>query len=159
MAEKVPMTKQGYQALKEKLKRMKTGERRAIVEEIERARGYGDLSENAEYHAAKEKQGILEAQIREIEDKLARAEVIDISTLSGDRVVFGATVTLYDVDNGEETTYQIVGDDEANYELKKISLNSPIAKAVLGKYLDDEVEVKTPGGVRRFEVVDVKYLP
>jgi transcription elongation factor GreA len=154
---RVPMTTQGYQRLVDELKRLKTVERPKNVREIEEARGHGDLSENAEFHAAKERQSLLEVQIREIEDKLARAQVIDVSSLSGDRVVFGATVTLTDVDSGEELVYQIVGDHEAQPKNGKISISSPIARALIGRSEGDEVEVRIPTGVRKFEIVRVEF--
>jgi transcription elongation factor GreA len=151
------MTGQGYQRLMEELKRLKTVERPKNVREIEEARGHGDLSENAEFHAAKERQSLLDVQIREIEDKLARAQVIDIAALSGDKVVFGATVSLSDQDTGEELVYQIVGDHEAEPKNGKISISSPIARALIGKCEGDEAEVRTPTGVRSFEILRVAF--
>ena len=154
---RVPMTNPGYQSLMEELKRLKTVERPKNVQEIEEARGHGDLSENAEFHAAKERQSLLDVQIRDIEDKLARAQVIDISTLSGDKVVFGATVTLSDQNTGEELIYQIVGDHEARPKNGKISVSSPIARGLIGKCEGDEAEVRTPTGVRSFEILRVEF--
>ena len=154
---RVPMTNQGYQSLMEELKRLKTVERPKNVHEIEEARGHGDLSENAEFHAAKERQSLLDVQIRDIEDKLARAQVIDISALSGEKVVFGATVTLSDQNTGEELVYQIVGDHEAQPKNGKISVSSPIARGLIGKCEGDETEVRTPTGVRSFEILRVEF--
>jgi transcription elongation factor GreA len=154
---KVPMTNQGHQSLMEELRRLKTVERPKNVQEIEEARGHGDLSENAEFHAAKERQSLLDVQIRDIEDRLARAQVIDVSTLSGDKVVFGATVTLSDQDSGEELVYQIVGDHEAEPKNGKVSISSPIARGLIGKCEGDEAEVRTPTGVRTFEILRVEF--
>jgi len=154
----VPMTTRGYQVLVEELKRLKSVERPKNVREIEEARGHGDLSENAEFHAAKERQSLLDVQIREIEDKLARAQVIDVSKLSGDRVVFGATVSLVDGDTGDKVIYQIVGDHEAEPKNGKISISSPVARALIGKNEGDEVQVRTPTGVRSFEILTVEYI-
>ena len=155
---RVPMTSQGYQRLMEELKRLKAVERPKLVREIEEARGHGDLSENAEFHAAKERQSLLDVQIREIEDRLARAQVIEVSKLSGDRIVFGATVSLADGDTGEKVVYQIVGDHEAEPKNGKISISSPVARALIGKSEGDEVQVHTPTGVRSFEILSVEYI-
>ena len=155
---RVPMTGRGYQSLMEELKRLKGVERPKIVREIEEARGHGDLSENAEFHAAKERQSLLDVQIREIEDRLARAQVIEISKLSGDKVVFGATVSLADGDTGDKVVYQIVGDHEAEPKNGKISISSPVARALIGKSEGDEVQVHTPTGVRSFEISSVAYI-
>jgi transcription elongation factor GreA len=154
---RVPMTQQGYQRLTEELKRLKAVERPKNVREIEEARGHGDLSENAEFHAAKERQSLLDVQIRDIEDKLARSQVIEISKLSGDKVVFGATVTLSDEDSGEKVMYQIVGDHEAEPKNGKISISSPIARALIGKTEGDEVQVRTPTGVRNFSILSLEF--
>ena len=154
----VPMTNKGYQFLMEELKRLKTGERPKNIREIEEARGHGDLSENAEFHAAKERQSMLDVQIREVEDKLARAQVIDVSKLSGDKVVFGATVSLADGDTGDKVVYQIVGDHEAEPKNGKISISSPIARALIGRSEGDEVQVRTPTGVRSFDILSVDYF-
>jgi len=154
----VPMTSKGYQFLVDELKRLKSVERPKNMREIEEARGHGDLSENAEFHAAKERQSLLDVQIRETEDKLARAQVIEISKLSGDKVVFGATVALTDGDTGDKVIYQIVGDHEAEPKNGKISISSPIARALIGKREGDEVEVRTPTGVRSFEILSVEYV-
>jgi len=142
----------------EELKRLKSVERPKNVREIEEARGHGDLSENAEFHAAKERQSLLDVQIRDIEDKVARAQVIDVSKLSGDRVVFGATVSLVDGDTGDKVIYQIVGDHEAEPKNGKISISSPVARALIGKSEGDEVQVRTPTGVRSFEILTVEYI-
>lgn len=155
---RVPMTNRGYQRLAEELKRLKGVERPKIVHEIEEARDHGDLSENAEFHAAKERQSLLDVQIREIEDKLARAQVIDISKLSGDKVVFGATVSLADNDTGENVVYKIVGDHEAEPKNGKISISSPIARALIGKSEGDEVQVRTPTGIRNLEILGLDFL-
>jgi len=155
---RVPMTSRGYQVLMEELKRLKSVERPKNLREIEEARGHGDLSENAEFHAAKERQSLLDVQIREIEDKLARAQVIDVSQLSGDRVVFGATVSLSDSDTGGKVVYQIVGDHEAEPKNGKISISSPVARALIGKSEGDEVQVRTPTGVRLLEILSVEYI-
>jgi transcription elongation factor GreA len=154
----VPMTSRGYQWLMEELKRLKSVERPKNVREIEEARDHGDLSENAEFHAAKERQSLLDLQIRDIEDKLARAQVIEVAKLSGDRVVFGATVSLADGDTGDKMVYQIVGDHEAEPKNGKISISSPVARALIGKSEGDEVQVRTPTGVRSFEILSVEYI-
>lgn len=155
---RVPMTNQGYQRLTEELKRLKSVERPKLVLEIEEARGHGDLSENAEFHAAKDRQSLLDVQIREIEDKLARAQVIDVSKLSGDKVVFGATVSLADNDTGDKVVYQIVGDHEAEPKNGKISISSPIARALIGKSEGDEVQVRTPTGIRNLEILRLDFV-
>jgi transcription elongation factor GreA len=154
----VPMTTKGHQRLLEELKRLKTVERPKNMNDIEEARGHGDLSENAEFHAAKERQSLLDVQIRETEDKLARAQVIDVSKLSGDKVVFGATVSLADSDTGDKVIYQIVGDHEAEPKNGKISISSPVARALIGKNEGDEVQVRTPTGVRTLEILSVEYI-
>ena len=152
-----PMTMMGKQRLVETLRRLKSVERPKIIQEIETAREHGDISENAEFHAAKEKQSLVAAQIVDIEDTLSRAQVIDISKLSGDKVVFGATVTLADGDSGDELAYQIVGDHEAEPKNGKISVSSPIARSLIGKSVGDEVQVRIPTGVRNFEILDVNF--
>lgn len=154
---KIPMTKHGHQQLKEELDRLKKVERHKVIDEIETARAHGDLSENAEYHAAKERQGFVEGRIQELQGKISNAEVIDPTTMSGDRVVFGATVTIYDFGTDEESTYQIVGDDEADIKEDKISFSSPIARSIIGKRVGDEVQLKTPGGQKEIEIVDVEF--
>lgn len=151
------MTKKGYEELKEKLRKMKVVDRQEIIKEVQTAAAHGDLSENAEYDAAKEKQGFIEAKIQEFEKKLATARIIDTSTLSSDKVVFGATVVLEDEDKGGEVTYQIVGVDEADLDLGKISISSPIARALIGKEEGDDVEVKTPGGLRCYSIVEIRF--
>jgi transcription elongation factor GreA len=155
--EKFPMLAEGYAALQRQLKQLKEVERPENVEAIEEARAHGDLSENAEYHAAKERQGQIEAQIAEIEDKLARAHVIDPTTLSGDRVVFGATVDLVDEDD-RKITYQIVGETEADAKRGRISYNSPLGRALIGRRVDEEVEVVTPSGDRSYLIERVRFI-
>lgn len=154
--DKVPMTPEGHAALKQELTHLKTVERPKISKEIGVAREHGDLRENAEYHAAKDKQGLVEARIAELEDKIARAEVIDTSRLGGSRVAFGAWVTLAD-DSGAEVTYRIVGADESDLEQGTISVTSPMARAVINREVGDEVKVNAPGGVRTYEVVDIRW--
>jgi len=153
---KIPMTPRGLQKLKTELRECKA-ERPRLAEVILEARELGDLSENAEYHAAKEKQGFLEGRIRDLESKIAQSEVIDPSRLKGNRVVFGATVALTDSDSGEESTYMIVGDDEADVKEGKISINSPVARALLNHVEGDEVQVKVPTGVRVYEICSVSF--
>ncbi len=156
--ERVPMTPDGKRRMKQELDHLKSVERPAIVREIEVARAHGDLSENAEYQYAKDKQGLIEAQIKDYESRLSRAEVIDPSKLSGDRVMFGATVTLFDLETEKEERYQIVGNYEASWEKGLISIESAIARAMINRSQGDEVRVKTPNGLRRFEIVDVEYV-
>ena len=157
MAERIPMTPQGYAKLQEDLRRYKTEERRKIVQEIEAARAHGDISENAEFHAAKERQSHIEGRILELEDKLARAQVIDSTGLSGDAVRFGATVVVVDVETGEEIEYTLVGEDESDVSRGLISVTSPVARALLGKRLDDSVKVRVPRGTREFEIRDIRF--
>ena len=152
------MTAEGYQALDEELKRLKTRERPNAIAAIAEARTHGDLSENAEYHAAKERQGWIEGRIAEIEDRIARAQIIDVSRLSGDQVKFGATVSLVDEDTEEQARYQIVGEHEADVRAGKVSIASPIARAMIGKEKGDVVEVNTPGGVKAYEIVKVEWV-
>ncbi|PPE70836.1 transcription elongation factor GreA [Caldimonas thermodepolymerans] len=155
----IPLTKRGAEKLKEELHRLKTIERPAVINAIAEARAQGDLSENAEYDAAKDKQGFIEGRIQEIEGKLAAAQIIDPSTLdAGGRVVFGATVDLEEEETGEAVTYQIVGDDEADLKQGLISVSSPIARALIGKEVGDVAEVQAPGGIKRYEVVNVRYI-
>ncbi len=156
--DKVPMTITGFDALEAELQRRKTVERPRIIQAIAEAREHGDLSENAEYHAAKEQQGLNEAKVAEIEDMLARADVIDVSKLSGANVKFGATVSLVDEDTEEEVRYQIVGETEADVKEGKISITSPIARALIGKESGDSVEVSTPGGGKVYEVLKVQFV-
>jgi len=152
------MTGEGYQALDEELKRLKTLERPTVIAAIAEARLHGDLSENAEYHAAKDRQGWIEGRIAEIEDKIARAQIIDVSKLSGDQVKFGATVSVVDEDTEESARYQIVGEHEADVRSGKISIASPIARAMIGKESGDVVEVNTPGGVKAYEIVKIEWV-
>ncbi|KCZ45675.1 MULTISPECIES: transcription elongation factor GreA [unclassified Hyphomonas] len=156
--ERIPMTAEGHAALQAELKNLKSVERPNIIAAIAEARAHGDLSENAEYHAAKEKQSFIEGRISELDDKLARADVIDVSKLTGGKIRFGATVSLIDVDSEEESSYKIVGDDEANVKEGKISISSPIARALIGKEEGDEAEVAAPAGARAYEIVKVEYL-
>ena len=151
------MTAEGYRALDDQLKQLKSVERPSVIAAISEAREHGDLSENAEYHAAKERQGWIEGQIAEIEDKISRAQVIDVSKLSGDQVKFGATVTVVDEDTEEEGTYQIVGEHEADVKAGKISIASPIARSMISKEVGDVVEVNTPGGVKAYEILKVEW--
>jgi transcription elongation factor GreA len=155
----IPLTKRGAEKLKEELQRLKSVERHAVIQAIAEARAQGDLSENAEYDAAKDKQGFIEGRIIEIEGKLAAAQVIDPATLdAGGRVVFGSTVDLEEEPSGAKVTYQIVGDDEADLKLGLISISSPIARALIGKEAGDVAEVQAPGGVKHYEIMDVRYL-
>jgi transcription elongation factor GreA len=155
--EKVPMTMEGYRKLEVELHRLKSEERPRIIQQIADAREHGDLSENAEYHAAKDAQGLNEAKVAELEDKIARAEVIDPSKLSGTSVKFGATVTLEDEDSGDKVKYKIVGEDEADLREGKISISSPIARALIGKSKGDSAEVTTPKGARSYEILKVEF--
>jgi transcription elongation factor GreA len=155
--DKVPMTAAGHAAMMDEIKHLKSVERPRIIRAIEEARSHGDLSENAEYHAAKEQQGWTEARVAELEDKISRAEVIDISKLSGDTVKFGAKVTLVDQDTEDESIYRIVGEFEADVKKGLISVSSPIARAIIGKRKGDSVEVSTPGGGKSYEIVKVRY--
>ena len=151
------MTAEGYTALDAELKRLKTEERPAVIQAIAEARAHGDLSENAEYHAAKERQAFIEGRVTELEDKIARAQIIDISKLSGKQVKFGATVNLLDEDSGAKAKYKIVGEDESDVKGGKISITSPIARALIGRSEGDTVEVQAPGGVRGYEILAVAY--
>ena len=155
--DKIPMTAAGYTTLENELKHRQQVERPRIIQQITDARTHGDLSENAEYHAAKEQQAHNEGRIAELEDRLARAEVIDVSKLSGDTIKFGATVTLVDEDTDEKKVWQIVGEPEADAKKKRISITSPLARALVGKKKGDSVEVVTPGGAKAFEVVKVEW--
>lgn len=154
--EKVPMTPRGAEQLRAELQRLKE-DRPRISREIETAREHGDLSENAEYHAAKERQGMVEARIKDIEDKLSRAEVIDPARLSGERVQFGAHVKLTNLDTGEEVSYQLVGADESDIDAGRLSISSPLARALVGKSVGDEVTLRLPAGTRNYEIGDVTY--
>lgn len=156
---KVPLTVVGAEMLRAELQRLKSVERASVIAAIAEARSHGDLSENAEYDAAKERQGFVEGRIAELEAKLSNAQIIDPSRLDADgRIVFGATVDLEDCETGDKVTYQIVGDDEADLKKGKISVSSPIARALIGKSVDDVAEVMAPSGIREYEVLDVKYL-
>ena len=157
MSDSIPMTREGYLRLQEELKRRIRVDRPKVVQDIAEARGHGDLSENAEYDAAKERQAFIEGRIKELNDKIARAQVINPAELDTDKVVFGATVTLFDVDSGTEVTYQIVGEDEADIKAGKISVTSPVGKALIGHQLDDEVRIKVPSGIKIYELIDIKY--
>ena len=151
------MTGEGYRTLDEELKRLKTQERPSVVAAISEARAHGDLSENAEYHAAKDRQGWIEGRIAEIEDKMARAQVIDVSKLSGSQVKFGATVTVVDEDTEDEARYQIVGEHEADVKSGRLSLTSPLARSMMGKEGGDVVEVTTPSGVKSYEILKIEW--
>jgi len=156
---KVPLTVIGAEKLREELQELKSVQRPAIITAIAEARAHGDLSENAEYAAAKERQSFIEGRIQELEGKLSNAQIIDPALLDADgRCVFGATIDLEDMENGEVVTYQIVGDDEADIKEGKISVSSPIARALIGKYAGDVAEVQAPGGLREYEILDVKYI-
>ncbi|HYE29091.1 MAG TPA: transcription elongation factor GreA [Allosphingosinicella sp.] len=155
--DKMPMLAEGYEKLQSEVRHLKTVERPSVIEAIEVARGHGDLSENAEYHAAKERQGQVEAQIADIEDRLSRAMVIDPTTLSGDKVVFGATVHLLDEDE-KKVTYQIVGQTEADAKVGRISYNSPLGRALIGRTIGEEVEVTTPSGDRYYSIEKVEFI-
>lgn len=157
MSDRVPMTPEGHSSLETELKQLKSEARPNIVKEIEVARAHGDLSENAEYHAAKDKQGHIEGRIAYIEDRLARAQVIDGVGQGTDRVTFGATVRFEDTESGEEVTYRIVGEDEADVNSGLISVTSPIARAIMGKELDSIVRVEVPKGTREFEILDIRF--
>jgi transcription elongation factor GreA len=157
MSDRMPMTRAGYERLRDELKRLKTVERHKVAHEIEIARGHGDLRENADYEAAKDKQGMLEATIRDLEDKVARADVIDVSNIASERIVFGATVDLVDAETDDEITVQIVGEVEADAKAGRISVTSPLARALIGKSADDVVSVQAPGGRRSYEVVDIRF--
>jgi transcription elongation factor GreA len=151
------MTPESYEKLQQELKQRMRVDRPKVVEDIAEARSHGDLSENAEYDAAKDRQGHIEARIKELNDRIARAEVIDPKTIQSDKIVFGATVTLFDVDNENEVVYQLVGEDEADIKLGKISVTSPVGKALIGHKLDDEVRIKVPSGLKVYEVTEIEY--
>ena len=154
---KIPMTSEGFGRLEEELKQLKTIERPAIIRAIAEAREHGDLSENAEYHAARERQSFIEGRVLELEDKISRAEVIDVSKLSGKVIKFGATVTLIDEDTDEKSAYQIVGEDEADIKSGKLSITAPLARALIGKRAGDSVEVVTPAGSKSYEIISVRF--
>lgn len=157
LMEKIPMTAEGFKSLQTELKNLKSVDRPAVIRALSEARDHGDLSENAEYHAAKERQGFIESRVLELEDKLRRAEVIDVSKLSGSIVKFGATVVLADEDTDEESTYQIVGTDESDIKQGLLSVTSPLARALIGKSQGDSVDVDTPSGRKSYEIVKVKF--
>ena len=157
-ADRIPMTRAGADAIKREIKRLKSVERPRIVQEISVARDHGDLSENAEYHAAKERQSHIEGRIQMLEDRLARAEIIDVARLSGERVVFGATVKLEDGDSGQKAQYTIVGETEADLKKGRISITSPIARGLIGREVGDSVKIRTPGGEREYEVLEVLFV-
>src|ERR1700743_3970028 len=154
---KIPMTAEGFVRLEDELRHLKSVERPAVIRAIAEAREHGDISENAEYHAARERQSFIEGRVMELEDKIARAEVIDVSKLSGKVIKFGATVTLEDEETEEKTVYQIVGEDEANISKGLLSVTSPVARALISKTIGDNVEVSTPRGARSYEIVKVQY--
>ncbi|NWG53801.1 MAG: transcription elongation factor GreA [Hydrogenophilaceae bacterium] len=156
--EKVPMTAEGYAALDQELKRLKTEERPTVIAAIAEARSHGDLSENAEYHAAKERQSFIEGRLAELEDKIARAQVIDVSKLSGKQVKFGATVTVLDEDTNQKANYKIVGEDESDVKAGKVSITSPLARALIGKEVGDVVEVAAPGGAKSYEILKIRWV-
>ncbi len=155
---KIPMTIDGFSRLEEELKHLKSVERPAIIRAIAEARDHGDLSENAEYHAARERQSFIEGRVAELEDKLSRAEVIDVTKLSGKQVTFGATVTLIDEDTEEKVKFQIVGQDESDIGAGRLSINSPLARALIGKRVGEAVEVTTPGGNKSYEITRIAFL-
>jgi transcription elongation factor GreA len=157
MSHSIPLTRESFEALQEELKRLIREERPRVINDIAEARGHGDLSENAEYDAAKHRQSFIEGRIAELQDKLARAHVVDLTGLKPDKVVFGSTVTLYDTGTEEEITYKIVGEDEADIKQGKISCTSPVGKALIGHRLDDSVKVKVPSGLKEYEIIDIKY--
>lgn len=157
MSERIPMTAEGLARLEEELRTLKNKERPAVIRAIAEAREHGDLSENAEYHAARDRQSFIEGRVGELEDKIARAEVIDVSKLSGKTVMFGATVTLVDEDTDEKLTYQIVGQDEADVRQKRLAVTAPLARALIGKSVGDVVEVNTPKGEKGYEIKSVKF--
>jgi transcription elongation factor GreA len=157
MSHSIPLTKQSHEALQEELKRLIREERPRVIQDIAEARGHGDLSENAEYDAAKHRQSFIEGRIAELQGKLARAHVVDLTGLKPDKVVFGSTVTLYDTATEEELSFKIVGEDEADIKLGKISCTSPVGKALISHRLDDSVRVKVPSGLKEYEIIDIKY--
>lgn len=158
MTEKVPMTAQGFERMESELKHLKNNERPAIIRAIAEAREHGDLSENAEYHAARERQSFIEGRVAELEDRISRAQVIDPATLDGDTVKFGATVTVVDEDTDEETRYQLVGEVEADVKQGRLAITSPMARALIGKSVGDSVEVMTPKGTKAYEILKIDYV-
>jgi len=157
MSNSIPMTPGSYQKLQEELKNLVRFERPKVVQDIAEARDHGDLSENAEYDAAKDKQGMIEGRIQELNGKIALAQIIDPAEIDSEKIVFGATVTLFDVDTDNEVTYQIVGEDEADIKMGKISVTSPVGKALIGHFVDDEVKIQVPGGMRMYEITNIIY--
>ena len=157
MSHSIPLTKESFEALQEELKRLIRVERPKVIQDIAEARAHGDLSENAEYDAAKNRQGFIEGRIQDLNGKLARAYVVDLSNMKPDKVVFGSTITLYDTASEEEITYKIVGEEEADIKLGKISCTSPVGKALIGHKLDDSVKVTVPAGTKEYEIIDIKY--
>ena len=157
MSHSIPLTRESYEALQEELKRLIREERPKVIQDIAEARSHGDLSENAEYDAAKNKQAFVEGRIQEINGKMARAHVVDLTGMKPDKVVFGCTVTLYDTASEEEVTYKIVGEDEADIKVSKISCTSPVGKALIGHKLDDTVKVVVPSGTKEYEIIEIKY--
>lgn len=156
---KIPITRAGAEKLEAELKELKSVKRPAVIKAIAEAREHGDLKENAEYHAAREQQGFIEGRIKELESKLSHAQIIDVTTVNADgKVVFGATVVLYDENEDKEVTWQLVGDDEADIKAGKISISSPLARALIGKEKDDIAVVKAPGGDKEYEIVDIQYI-
>jgi transcription elongation factor GreA len=159
MVQRIPISKKGYTILRQELDRLQRFERIDVIRAIETAREHGDLSENAEYHAAKERQSHVEGRIRELQDKISRAEIIDCSTVNCERVVFGVIVSLFDLDTNEELTYQLLGPDEADVKNGSISVTSPLGQSIIGKSIGDEVKTQTPGGERIFEIMDIESAP
>ncbi len=157
MSDSLPITAEGYSRLQEELKTLVRVERPKVVQDIAEARSHGDLSENAEYDAAKDRQGFIEGRIKELNDKIARAQVINPAEIDSDKIVFGARVTLFDIDTEVEVTYQIVGEDEADIKQGKISITSPVGRALIGHEVDDEVRIKVPSGVRVYEITNIVY--
>ncbi len=158
MAETVPMTPEGHRRLQEELKNLIRVERPKVIQDIAEARAHGDLSENAEYDAAKNNQGFVEGRISEINGKMAYAQIIDPALIKSDKIVFGATVKMFDVESENEVTYRIVGQDESDIKAGLISINSPVAKALIGRRVDDEVHIQVPSGLRIYEIIDIKYV-
>ncbi|OEU72196.1 MAG: transcription elongation factor GreA [Desulfuromonadales bacterium C00003093] len=157
MSGSVPMTEEGHQCLQEELKQLIRVERPKVVQDIAEARSHGDLSENAEYDAAKDRQGFVEGRIQELNDKIARAQVINPAEINSEKIVFGAKVTLFDIDTEKEVSYQIVGEDEADIKIGKISITSPVGRALIGHLVDEEVKINVPSGVRVYEVTGIEY--
>lgn len=157
MSNSVPMTTEGYRRLQEELKNLVRVERPKVVQDIAEARSHGDISENAEYDAAKDRQGFVEGRIQELNDKIARAQVIEPSSIKSEKIVFGATVTLFDIDTEKEVTYQIVGEDEANIKHSKISITSPVGRALIGHVEDEEVRIVVPSGIKVYEIAKIVY--